>query len=231
MASPPVEPSSPPPGPARRRSRWDWPSRQPPPTCRHPARLATPPRTARWWPMSRTRPPDGCGRPQATVARCSPTVAWPRAWPRPRREGSADVLAPRSPEISRTGRRQHRPLCLASARTGWDAVTILANFILFQNPRGGRTSTEFAEDVHYDINVANRGDAKLRCHLPVPVLHDDPQSRHLPLQHRADHSPTSAAWNRPQTHTVTRITRSGSPTVLGKGLPVPPVNVGVPAPK
>src|SRR5689334_10795116 len=38
-------------------------------------------------------------------------------------------------------------------------ITLIANFIPFQNPQGGPNFYEFGDDVLYEIHVSNRGDA------------------------------------------------------------------------
>ena len=108
-----------------------------------------------------------------------------------------------------------------------DTVTILANFIPFQNPQGGPNFYEFADDVRYDINIANRGDARAdvtyRFRFSTTIRNPNTFLYNTgPIT-----SLDSTAWNRPQTYSVTRIVRGGEATVLGRGLPVPPVNVGV----
>ena len=40
-----------------------------------------------------------------------------------------------------------------------DTVTIIANFIPFQNPQGGPNFYEFGDDVLYEIHVSNHGAA------------------------------------------------------------------------
>lgn len=132
-----------------------------------------------------------------------------------------------APEISNDPAADNTDLYAFVSPDRPDTVTILANFIPFQNPQGGPNFYEFAEDVRYDINIANRGDAKpgvtYRFRFSTTIRNPDTFLYNTgPIT-----SLTSAAWNRPQTYTVTRFTRSGESTVLGKGLPVPPVNVGV----
>ena len=69
-----------------------------------------------------------------------------------------------------------------------DTVTLIANFIPFQNPQGGPNFYEFGDDVLYEIHDQQlRHGRRGRRDLPVPVHHRDPQRQDLPLQHRADH--------------------------------------------
>lgn len=108
-----------------------------------------------------------------------------------------------------------------------DCVTIIANYLPFQNPQGGPNFYEFSDDVRYDINVNNRGDGRpdvtYRFQFTTRI-----RNRNTFLYNTGPiTSLTSTAWNRPQSYTVTRIVRGGPTTVLGKGLLSPPVNVGV----
>ena len=41
-----------------------------------------------------------------------------------------------------------------------ETVTLIANFIPFQNPQGGPNFYEFGDDVLYEIHISNRGDAR-----------------------------------------------------------------------
>jgi len=106
-----------------------------------------------------------------------------------------------------------------------DYVTIIANFLPLQQPYGGPNFYEFSDDVRYRIHVANRGTAEsdiifqfnffTRVRNPDTFLYNTGPIESL----------DSESWNRPQTYRLTRI-EGGRQTVLGRGLPVPPVNVG-----
>ncbi|MBI1927171.1 DUF4331 domain-containing protein [Candidatus Poribacteria bacterium] len=106
-----------------------------------------------------------------------------------------------------------------------DTVTIIANWIPFEEPAGGPNFNSFGDDVRYEIYVDNNGDAKadigywfrFTTHVrnpntflynvgPIKSL-DDPN------------------WNVYQTYTITRVTPTGS-TVIGENLATPPVNIG-----
>src|SRR4051794_5998530 len=108
-----------------------------------------------------------------------------------------------------------------------DTVTIIANFIPFQNPQGGPNFYEFGDDVRYEIHVSNHGAAhsdvvyQFQFHTliknsstflynpgPITTIDDAPGTR-------------------PQFYSVIRLERHREPRVLGRGLAVPPVNVGV----
>jgi hypothetical protein len=106
-----------------------------------------------------------------------------------------------------------------------DTVTLIANWIPFEQPDGGPNFYKFGDDVLYRINIDNDGDAhddivfefRFKTHIqnsntflyntgPITSL-DDPN------------------FNIRQTYSVTRIDRHGR-TVLGDGLATPPVNIG-----
>ncbi|MEO5833223.1 MAG: DUF4331 domain-containing protein [Nakamurella sp.] len=132
-----------------------------------------------------------------------------------------------------------------------DTVTLIANFIPLQKPDGGPNFWEFGEDVTYRIHICNSGDAKAdityefnfstRIVNPETFLYNTG-----PITHISDKT-----WNRPQTYSVARLTRSRSShgdddasdadnyrgggghrgntanrKILGENLTCPPVNVG-----
>ena len=107
------------------------------------------------------------------------------------------------------------------------SVTLIANFIPLQNPMGGPNFFEFGDDVLYEIHISNRGDTKpdvtyqfrftTKVRNPNTFLYNTG-----PIANIGD-----TTFNRPQTYSVTRVTRGGGSKVLGSGLAVPPVNVGV----
>lgn len=132
-----------------------------------------------------------------------------------------------APEISKDPAADNTDLYAFVSPDRPDTVTILANFIPFQNPQGGPNFYEFADDVRYEINIANRGDARpdvtYRFRFTTTIRNPDTFLYNTGPITRLD----STAWNRPQTYSVTRLTRSGEFTVLARGVAVPPVNVGV----
>ena len=108
-----------------------------------------------------------------------------------------------------------------------DTVTLIANFIPLQLPYGGPNFHEFGDDVLYEIHVSNRGDAyadisyQFRFETRI-------RNRNTFLYNTGPiTSIDSPNWNRPQFYSVTRVDRNGPDRTLGRGLRVPPVNVGV----
>ncbi len=106
-------------------------------------------------------------------------------------------------------------------------VTLIANFIPLQNPQGGPNFFEFGDDVLYEIHISNGGDAKpdvtyqfrfsTKIRNPNTFLYNTG-----PITNIGD-----STFNRPQTYSVTRVTRGGGSKTLASGLAVPPVNVGI----
>ncbi|EAP98943.1 hypothetical protein JNB_02205 [Janibacter sp. HTCC2649] len=107
-----------------------------------------------------------------------------------------------------------------------DTVTLVANFIPFQNPQGGPNFYEFGDDVLYEIHISNRGDARAdvtyQFRFTTTVRNDNTFLYNTgPISSISD-----PAWNRPQHYSVTRLTRGRRRSVLANNLPCPPVNIG-----
>lgn len=125
-----------------------------------------------------------------------------------------------------------------SGRSGF--VTLIANFIPFQEPSGGPHFYKFDDNVLYEIKVDNTGDGvedvsyqfrfKTTFVNPDIVLGMAAPNQALggtggiePLITSLD----DPDYNEPQTYTVTRVNRgSRSQTVIGSGLRTPPNNIG-----
>ncbi len=111
-----------------------------------------------------------------------------------------------------------------------NTVTIIANYIPFEDPAGGPNYYRFDPTVSYEIRVDNDGDAredvtygfrfKTSVANPNTFLYNSGQVT----------SPTDPDLNVKQTYTVTRTTRrqgeGTTRTVLGSNIPVPPANIG-----
>ncbi len=107
-----------------------------------------------------------------------------------------------------------------------DSVTLIANFIPFQNPQGGPNFYEFGDEVLYEIHVSNRGDAHAdvtyQFRFTTKVRNDNTFLYNTgPIG-----SITDKNWNRPQYYSVTRVARGQRPRVLASNLTCPPVNIG-----
>ena len=106
-----------------------------------------------------------------------------------------------------------------------DTVTIVANYIPFEDPAGGPNYYRFDPSVRYELHIDNNGDAvddveyqfrfKTSVGNPNTFLYNTgPVS-----------SPTDPDLNVKQTYSVTRSTRAGSSTLVS-GAPVLPANIG-----
>ena len=109
-------------------------------------------------------------------------------------------------------------------------VTLIANFIPMQAPDGGPNFYEFGDDVLYEIHLNNRGDATRDVSFQFKFSTKVRNEKTFLYNTGPITTIGSPNWNRPQFYTLTRIDWKGDQirkeTVLGKGLRVPPVNVG-----
>ncbi len=106
-----------------------------------------------------------------------------------------------------------------------DSVTLIANWYGFQEPGGGPNYYKFGDDVLYEINVDNNGDAveDVSYQFRFSTTTVDPNSFLYatgPITSIDD-----PAWNRPQEYTVTKVA-NGTSTVIASGLRTAPANVG-----
>lgn len=108
-----------------------------------------------------------------------------------------------------------------------DHVTLISNYIPLQEPAGGPNFYNFGEDVLYEINVDNDGnaDADLRYQFRFSTEIVDGST---PLYNEGPISFSGGEYqnlNVRQTYTVTEVD-DGVETVLASGVPVPPANIG-----
>lgn len=138
-----------------------------------------------------------------------------------------------APEISKDPAADNTDVYAFVSPDDPDKVTLIANFIPFQNPYGGPNFYEFAEDVTYDIHVSNdqtaRANVTYRFHFRTEIRNKNTFLYNTgPIKHISD-----ATWNRPQFYRVVRIEHATHPgghdkeTVLHESLRVPPNNVGI----
>ncbi|MFP5299537.1 MAG: DUF4331 domain-containing protein, partial [Actinomycetota bacterium] len=106
-----------------------------------------------------------------------------------------------------------------------DTVTLIANWIPFQEPAGGPNFYNFGEDVLYQIHVDNDGDAE------PDVTYEwrfDTQIQN-PNTFLYNTGPITSLddpdFNYRQYYTLSAV-RDGVRSQLGSGLPVPPNNIG-----
>src|SRR5579883_2191683 len=109
-------------------------------------------------------------------------------------------------------------------------VTIIANYVPLEGPAGGPNFYEFGDDVLYEINVDNDGDAKAEImyhfRFQTVVLNPDTflyNTGQITLPVFQDDK--NKIWNRRQFYTVSRIA-NGKEMILGTHLSCPPCNIG-----
>lgn len=107
-----------------------------------------------------------------------------------------------------------------------DTVTLIANFIPFQNPFGGPNFYEFGDDVLYQIHISNGGTGKADISYQFR-FHAEIRNKKTFLYNTGPiTSIKDKTWNRPQYYSVTRV-EHGRSRILARELAAPPVNVGV----
>jgi hypothetical protein len=108
-----------------------------------------------------------------------------------------------------------------------NTVTIIANYIPFEDPAGGPNYYRFDPTVEYALNVDNDGDARDDVSYRFRFKTELKNPNTFLYNTGPIDSPVNQASNLSvrQTYTVTRVTSSGS-TVLGSNLSVPPTNIG-----
>ena len=106
-----------------------------------------------------------------------------------------------------------------------DSVTLIANYIPFEEPAGGPNFDSFDDSALYEIHVDSDGNAladvtyqfrfKTTVRNPNTFLYNTGPIESL----------TDPDWNVMQTYTLTKV-ENGQSTILGTDLKSPPVNVG-----
>ena len=106
------------------------------------------------------------------------------------------------------------------------ALTIVGNWVPFEDPAGGPNFYKFDDNAHYYLNIYK---TLRRCRRrPVPVrLQDEGQGTRTRSCTRTGSRSTrsTANWNVVQSYSVTRIAH-GHSRVIARNLPTPPSNVG-----
>lgn len=105
-------------------------------------------------------------------------------------------------------------------------VTLIGNWLPFEDPAGGPNFYPFADDARYNIKIDNDGDAKADITYrwkfsssyqnPKTFLYNTGQVTSL----------DDPDLNFRQTYTLTKLTERGTKTVLAKDVPAAPSNVG-----
>jgi hypothetical protein len=106
-----------------------------------------------------------------------------------------------------------------------DTVTLIANWIPLQEPAGGPNFFKFGDDVKYEINIDNNGNAIDNIVYEFRFKTDIQNPNTFLYNTGPITSLDDANFNIRQTYTVAR-THRGVRTVLGSGLTTPPVKIG-----
>jgi hypothetical protein len=106
-----------------------------------------------------------------------------------------------------------------------DTVTIIANYIPFQEPAGGPNFYTFDDNVMYEIKVDSDGDAVPDVTYQFRFKTTVANPNTFLYNTGPVNSPTDVNLNVQQTYTLTRI-KGGVSTVLGTNIPAAPSNVG-----
>ena len=118
-----------------------------------------------------------------------------------------------------------------TAKDAPHSLTIVANWIPFEDPAGGPNFYRFDDNAHYYVNIDNTGDGKadIRYLFQFNTKTRDPNTFLYGLGKPID-SANSPNQNLVQTYTVTREKLQNgnvvSSKVLGRDFPSPPDNVG-----
>ncbi|HEX8220841.1 MAG TPA: DUF4331 domain-containing protein [Chloroflexia bacterium] len=106
-----------------------------------------------------------------------------------------------------------------------DTVTLIASYYPLEEPAGGPNYFRFGDDVMYDINIDNVGDAKAHVTYRFDFSTTVGNGNTFLYNTGPIESIDSPNLNVKQTYSVTEI-RNGQSKMLGENLKVPPVNVG-----
>lgn len=108
-----------------------------------------------------------------------------------------------------------------------DTVTLIANYLPFQEPAGGPNFYSFDDNVLYEIKVDNNGDAKEDLSYQFQFDTSIGNVNTFLYNLGTITALTDPNFNMKQTYTLTRVDgKTNKKTVLGQNLPIPPSNVG-----
>jgi len=112
------------------------------------------------------------------------------------------------------------------AFSGRDGFTsLISNFQGFQEPGGGPNYYRFSDDVRYDINIDNNGDAMADITYEFRFTTGLRNPNTYQYATGPINDLTDPDWNRPQTYSITRV-ENGQRAEVATGLRSPPSNVG-----
>jgi Domain of unknown function (DUF4331) len=107
-----------------------------------------------------------------------------------------------------------------------DTVTLIANVIPFEQPAGGPNFYRFGDDVLYQLNVDNDGDARADKRYRFRFTTTTANPGTFLYNTGQVTSVDDPDLNVRQTYTLTEVDEHGRTRVLGRNLPVAPTNVG-----
>ncbi len=106
-----------------------------------------------------------------------------------------------------------------------NSVTLIANYLPFEEPAGGPNFYAFDDNVRYEINIDNNGDAIADIVYQFRFSTTIQNGKTFLYNTGPITSLTDPDFNIRQTYSVTKI-KNGKSQVIGTNIPVPPVNVG-----
>ena len=107
-----------------------------------------------------------------------------------------------------------------------DTVTLVANYIPLEEPAGGPNFAKFDDSVLYELKVDNDGDADEDVTYQFRFSSTVANGNTFLYNTGPVTSLDDPDLNVRQTYTVTRVEGKDHATVLGSGIPTPPVNIG-----
>jgi hypothetical protein len=131
-----------------------------------------------------------------------------------------------APEISKDPVADSTDLYAFVSPDKASTVTLIANYVPFENPQGGPNFYEFGDDVLYEIHIDNDGDAIADITYQFNFQTAVANTNTFLYNTGPIASLTDKNWNRRQQYSVTKVVRNGPTTVLATGLPCPPCNIG-----
>ena len=110
-------------------------------------------------------------------------------------------------------------------------VTLIADYLPFEEPAGGPNFYSFDDNVLYEIKIDNNGDANPDVSYQFRFTTNTVNPATFLYNTGPITSLTDPDFNVRQTYTVTKVTygrggRAAQSTVIAQNVPVPPVNVG-----
>jgi hypothetical protein len=110
-----------------------------------------------------------------------------------------------------------------------DTVTLIANYIPFEEPSGGPYFYNFGDDVLYEIKISNDQDVNRDISYQFTFRTEIRNPNTFLYNTGPISSLDDSDWSYRQFYTVRRLTyKNGKPELvtLGRDLPVPPANIG-----